>query len=59
MNNPITRLVLLGFLLCLTISPFAGLAPLMIILLVASVAWMLGIVQRIILGQPTREKVKG
>jgi hypothetical protein len=59
MNNPLFRLVLISFILCLAIAPFAGLAPLMIVLLVTGVAWMLAIVQQIILGQPTREKAKG
>jgi putative methionine-R-sulfoxide reductase with GAF domain len=39
MNNPIVRLVLIGLLLLMVVAPFAGLAPLMLILLGFGVCW--------------------
>ncbi|HEY9638408.1 MAG TPA: hypothetical protein V6D14_33785 [Coleofasciculaceae cyanobacterium] len=42
MNNPIVKLVLVGLLLLLVTAPFAGLAPLMLILLGLGVFWALG-----------------
>jgi predicted lipid-binding transport protein (Tim44 family) len=44
MNNPLVRLVLFGLLLMLVVAPFAGLAPLMLVLLgfgACSVFWSL------------------
>jgi hypothetical protein len=41
MKTPIVELVLIGLLLMTVISPFAGLAPLMIILFGYGIFWML------------------
>lgn len=39
MNNPLVRLVLVALLLLLVVAPFAGLAPLMLILLGLGILW--------------------
>ncbi|MCA1993760.1 MAG: hypothetical protein LDL41_17205 [Coleofasciculus sp. S288] len=39
MNNPLVKLVLIGLLLMLVVVPFAGVAPLMLILLGFGVCW--------------------
>ena len=41
MNNPLVKLVLMGLLLMTVIAPFAGLAPLMLILVGFGVCWSL------------------
>jgi putative methionine-R-sulfoxide reductase with GAF domain len=41
MNNPVVKLVLMGLLLMTVIAPFAGLAPLMLILVGFGVCWSL------------------
>ena len=41
MNNPLLRTVLIGLLLMMVIAPFAGLAPVMLILLGFGVCWWL------------------
>lgn len=41
MNNPLLRIVLIGLLLMMVIAPFAGLAPVMLILLGFGVCWAL------------------
>lgn len=44
MNHPLVKLVLMGLLLMMVTAPFAGLAPVMLILLglgVCSIAWSL------------------
>jgi hypothetical protein len=42
MNNPLVKVGLVGLLLLLVTAPFAGLAPLMLILLGLGVFWALG-----------------
>ncbi|HAA32142.1 MAG TPA: hypothetical protein DCE56_36110 [Cyanobacteria bacterium UBA8553] len=39
MNNPLVKLVLIGLLLMMIVAPFAGLAPLMLILFGLGVGW--------------------
>lgn len=39
MNNPLVKIVLMGLLLMMVTSPFAGLAPFMLILLGLGVCW--------------------
>lgn len=39
MNSPLVTLVLIGLLLMMVVAPFAGLAPLMLILLGLGVGW--------------------
>jgi len=41
MNNPLVKLVVMGLLLMTVIAPFAGLAPLMLILVGFGVCWSL------------------
>jgi len=38
--NPVLRLLVITLLLLLAIAPFAGLAPLLLVMLVAGVAWI-------------------
>jgi hypothetical protein len=42
MNNRIGKIVIFGLLLMLLFAPFAGFAPLMLILLAFGVYWMIG-----------------
>lgn len=42
MNNSLVKLILVGLLLLLMTAPFAGLAPLMLLLLGLGVFWVLG-----------------
>lgn len=42
MNRSIALLLLLGLLLMVTLSPFAALAGVMLVLLVSGVVWILG-----------------
>ncbi|HEY9905248.1 MAG TPA: hypothetical protein V6D43_22935 [Candidatus Sericytochromatia bacterium] len=39
MNNPLVKLTLVGLLLMMVVAPFAGLAPLMLILLGLGICW--------------------
>jgi F0F1-type ATP synthase assembly protein I len=39
MNNPLVKLVLIGLLLMTLVAPFAGLAPLMLVVLGFGVCW--------------------
>ncbi|MGC1395136.1 MAG: hypothetical protein WA828_12725 [Coleofasciculaceae cyanobacterium] len=41
MNNPIIKLLLIGLLMMLLLAPFAGLAPLMLLLLGLGVCWFI------------------
>lgn len=41
MNNRLLRILLIGLLLMMVIAPFAGLAPMMLILLGIGVCWAL------------------
>ena len=41
MNNPLVKLVLVGLLLMMVVAPFAGLAPLMLILVGLGICWAL------------------
>jgi hypothetical protein len=43
MNNPLVRVVLIGLLLMMLIAPFAGLAPLMLVVFGFGVFWSLGL----------------
>ena len=52
MNNPLYKLVLLGLLLMFVLAPFAGFAPLLLVLLVAGVYWFIApIVQAFFYGE--------
>lgn len=42
MNNPLVRAGLIGLLLLMVIAPFAGLAPLMLIVFGFGVLWFVG-----------------
>jgi hypothetical protein len=42
MNNRLGKIVIFGLLLMLLFAPFAGFAPLMLILLAFGVYWMIG-----------------
>ena len=42
MNNQLGKIVIFGFLLMLLFAPFAGFAPLMLILLAFGIYWMIG-----------------
>jgi hypothetical protein len=42
MNNLLIKLVLFGLLLMLVIAPFAGVAPIMLILLGFGIVWIAG-----------------
>lgn len=48
MNSVVSRLALLGFLLSLVFAPFAGFAPLLLIMLVAGIYWSVGSIARIL-----------
>lgn len=41
MNNPIIKLLLIGLLMMLLLAPFAGLAPLMLLLLGLGACWFI------------------
>ncbi|MBD2311502.1 hypothetical protein H6G20_07505 [Desertifilum sp. FACHB-1129] len=51
MNRAITRILFISLLLLAILAPFAGLAPLMILLLVFGLGWgILSLVQILLLG---------
>lgn len=58
MNNIWYRLILLGLLLMFVLAPFAGFAPLLLIILIAGVYWaVVPIVKILIYGkQPDEER---
>jgi hypothetical protein len=41
MNNPLIKLLLIGLLMLMLLAPFAGLAPLMLLLLGLGVCWFI------------------
>lgn len=41
MNNPLIKLLLIGLLMLMLVAPFAGLAPLMLLLLGLGVCWFI------------------
>jgi hypothetical protein len=41
MNNPLSRILLIGLLILTIVAPFAGLAPLMLLLLGLGVWWFI------------------
>lgn len=49
MKNPIVEFLLIGLLLMTVVSPFAGLAPLMIILFGFGMFWILGSLMQVFL----------
>ena len=52
MNNILYKAILFGLLLMLVLAPFAGFAPLLLVLLIAGVAWFFSsIVQVLITGK--------
>lgn len=56
MNNIWYRLILLSFLLMLVLAPFAGFAPLLLVILIAGVYWFLAPLAKIIVFGETKEK---
>ena len=53
MNNIWYKIALLGFVLTFVLAPFAGFAPLFLVILIASVYWFLSsMVQILIFGEP-------
>ncbi|MGB7442473.1 MAG: hypothetical protein WA919_15525 [Coleofasciculaceae cyanobacterium] len=56
MNSPWVKLVLIGLLLMMVTAPFAGLAPLMLILLVLGVFWALGSIAEILFTAPKKDE---
>lgn len=56
MNNIVNRLLFIGLILFAILAPFAGLAPLMLLLLVLSVGWAaISLLQVLIFGQTHRD----
>lgn len=49
MNNIWSRLVLFGFLLMLILAPFAGFAPLLLVLLLAGTYWFFSSIVRVLI----------
>lgn len=49
MNNILYQIILLGLLLMLVLAPFAGLAPLLLVILVAAVYWCFSSIARILI----------
>jgi hypothetical protein len=49
MNNLLLRLILISLLILLVLAPFAGFAPLMLMLLIAGIIWFLGSLLQILL----------
>ena len=55
MNNIWYRVILFGLLLMLILAPFAGFAPLLLVLLIAGVYWFFSsIAQTLIFGEPSK-----
>ena len=56
MNNIWYKAILLGFLLMLVLAPFAGFAPLLIVILVSGIIWFFSsIVQVLLFGKLPEE----
>ena len=56
MNNIWYKVILFGLLLTFVLAPFAGFAPLMLVLLIAGADWFFGsIVQILVFGDSTKE----
>ncbi len=56
MKNLLTKLIIIGLLLLLILAPFAGLAPLMFIMLIGAIIWgIVSIFQVLIWGERERE----
>lgn len=49
MNNIWYRVILFGLLLMLILAPFAGFAPLLLVLLLAGVYWFFGSIVRVLI----------
>ena len=49
MNSTIFRLTLFSFLLVLVLAPFAGFAPLLLVLLIAGTYWFISPIARIVI----------
>jgi hypothetical protein len=57
MNTIWSRIILFGLLLTLVLAPFAGFAPLLLIILIAGTLWFLtSILQILVLGNSDRDK---
>lgn len=55
MDNIWYKVILFGLLLMLVLAPFAGFAPLLLVLLLAGVYWFFGsIVKVLIFGEPSK-----
>ncbi|ELS04254.1 hypothetical protein Xen7305DRAFT_00039820 [Xenococcus sp. PCC 7305] len=56
MNTIWYRLILLSLLLILVLAPFAGFAPLLLIMLIAGIYWFISsIIQIFLFGEESRE----
>lgn len=59
MNDLLAKILLIGLLLLLAIAPFAGLAPLMLILLVFGLGWAIwSLLQVLIFGEADNDSEK-
>ena len=57
MNNIWYRVIFLGLILMLILAPFAGFAPLLLVLLVASIYWFISsLVQTLIFGEQNESR---
>ena len=57
MNNIWYKIILFGLLLTLVLAPFAGLAPLLLVILVAGSYWFFGsILQVLVFGESKQSK---
>ena len=57
MNNIWYRVILLGLILTLILAPFAGFAPLLLVLLIASIYWFISsLVQTLIFGEQNKSR---
>lgn len=58
MNNPLIKLLLIGLLMMLLVAPFAGLAPLMLLLLGLGFAGLFGHWSKLFLRLMLRSQIK-
>lgn len=58
MNNIWYRLILIALLLMFVLAPFAGFAPLLLIIVIAGIAWAVATIVRILIygKQPDEER---
>ena len=57
MNSIWSRIIIFGMLLTLVFAPFAGFAPLLLIILIAGIYWFFGsLLQILIFGEPMEKE---